>query len=108
VLAYSVAERQHEIGIRVALGAETGHVVRMVLRRTFALSLPGVVLGILGAIVVTRVLTRLLFGVKPTDPVTLIGAGAVLAFVALIAAFVPARRAAGVDWKSTRLNSSHR
>jgi putative ABC transport system permease protein len=97
VLAYSVAERAHEIGIRVALGAQGRDVSRMVLRRTLALSIPGVVLGVLGALAVTRVLERLLFGVKPNDPATLGAVAALLAAVALTAALIPARRAARVD-----------
>jgi putative ABC transport system permease protein len=97
VLAYSVAERTHEIGIRVALGAQAGDVSRMVLRRTLALSLPGVAIGVAGALAVTRVLDRLLFGVKPNDPATLIAVAALLASVALVAALIPARRAARVD-----------
>jgi putative ABC transport system permease protein len=97
VLAYSVAERRHEIGIRVALGAQGRDIVRMVVRRTLALSVPGVVLGLLGALAVTRVIGRLLFGVKPNDPVTLIAVAGLLAAVALIAALIPARRATRVD-----------
>ena len=97
VLAYSVAERTHEIGIRVALGAQARDVSRMVLRRTIALSVPGVAIGVAGALVVTRVLDRLLFGVKPNDPATLITVAALLAGVALVAALIPARRAARVD-----------
>jgi len=97
VLAYSVAERTHEIGIRVALGAQARDVSRMVLRRTLALSLPGVAIGVAGALAVTRVLDRLLFGVKPNDPATLVVVAALLASVALVAALVPARRAARVD-----------
>jgi putative ABC transport system permease protein len=97
VLAYSVAERAHEIGIRVALGAEAGDVAGLVLRRTLALSVPGVVLGVAGALLVTRVLDRLLFGVKPNDPGTLTAVASLLAAVALAAALIPARRAARVD-----------
>jgi ABC-type antimicrobial peptide transport system permease subunit len=69
----------------------------MVLRRTLALSIPGVVLGVFGALAVTRVLERLLFGVKPNDPATLGAVAALLAAVALTAALIPARRAARVD-----------
>jgi predicted permease len=97
VLAYSVAERRHEIGIRVALGAQARDVSRMVLRRTLALSVPGLVLGVLGALAVTRVLDRLLFGVKPNDPATLATVATLLAAVALVAALIPARRASRVD-----------
>jgi putative ABC transport system permease protein len=97
VLAYSVAERTHEIGIRVALGAQSRDVARMVMRRTLALSLPGVALGVMGALAVTRVLDRLLFGVKPNDPATLVAVAALFAAVAVVAALIPARRAARVD-----------
>jgi ABC-type antimicrobial peptide transport system permease subunit len=97
VLAYSVAERRREIGIRVALGARAGDVSRIVLRRTLALALPGVALGVVGALAATRVLERLLFGVKPNDPLTLVSVVVLLAAVALVAALVPARRAARVD-----------
>jgi putative ABC transport system permease protein len=97
VLAYSVTERTHEIGIRVALGAQARDVSRMVLRRTLFLSIPGVALGVAGALAVTRVLDRLLFGVKPNDPATIVAVAALLACVALVAAVVPARRATRVD-----------
>ena len=97
VLAYSVAERAREIGIRVALGAQARDVSRMVVRRTLALSVPGVAIGIAAALVVTRVLDRLLFGVAPNDPATLVAVAALLAAVALLAALIPARRAARVD-----------
>lgn len=97
VLAYSVAERTREIGIRVALGAHGGDVSRLVLRRTLALSAPGLVLGVGGALLVTRVLERLLFGVSPNDPATLVTVAALLAVVALAASLIPARRASRVD-----------
>jgi putative ABC transport system permease protein len=97
VLAYSVTERTHEIGIRVALGAQARDVSRMVLRRTLFLSIPGVALGVAGALAITRVLDRLLFGVKPNDPATIVAVAALLACVALVAAVVPARRATRVD-----------
>ena len=97
VVAYSVAERTHEIGTRVALGADRGKVVRMVLRRVALLVVPGVALGIAGALAVTRVLASLLFGVEPNDPGTLAGVAALLVSVALIAAVIPARRASRVD-----------
>jgi putative ABC transport system permease protein len=97
VVAYSVAERTHEIGIRVALGAARGDVVRMVMRRIFTLVLPGLVLGIAGALATTRVLTSLLFEVKPNDPGTFVGVAVLLAVVAVLAGLVPARRASKVD-----------
>ena len=97
VVAYSVAERTHEIGIRVALGAGRGQVVGMVLRRLLALVVPGVALGIAGALTTTRVLSSLLFEVRPNDPATFIGVAVLLAAVAVVAAMVPARRASRVD-----------
>ncbi len=96
VLAYSVAERTHEIGIRMAVGAEAKDVVWLVIRRTLALTGSGVLLGVLGAVAVTRVLTKFLFEVTPTDPLTLFVVTATLIAVALFSAWMPARRAAGV------------
>ena len=97
VVAYSVAERTHEIGIRVALGAAGGDVVGLVMRRVLTLVVPGVGLGIIGALAVTRVLATFLFGVKPNDPATFAGVAAVLVAVAFLAGLVPARRASRVE-----------
>ena len=97
VVAYSVAERTHEIGIRVALGAARRDVVRMVLRRVLALVVPGVMLGIGGALAATRVLESLLFDVKPNDLATFAGVSILLMGVAFVAGLVPARRASRVD-----------
>ena len=97
VLAYSVATRTHEIGIRMALGAERADVMRMVLRRTLTLAGTGVILGAAGSIAATRVLRDLLFEVKPTDQTTLILVSIVLAVVALAAGWIPAMRATRVD-----------
>ena len=97
VVAYSVAERTHEIGIRVALGARRGDVVRMVLRRTLRLVVPGVAIGIIGALAVTRVLSSFLFAVKPNDPATFAAVALLLAGVAVLAGLVPAHRASRVD-----------
>ena len=93
VLAYDVTERTREIGLRLALGATPGNVLRMVLGRTAALALAGVLLGLGGALLLTRVLTKSLFEVKPTDPVTLVAVTVVLVLVALAAGFFPAQRA---------------
>jgi putative ABC transport system permease protein len=97
VLAYSVAQRTREIGIRMALGAETGDVIGMVLRRTAALAGAGILLGAGGALALTRVLARFLFEVKPTDPATFLTVAFGLAAVAMAAGFIPARRATRID-----------
>src|SRR5206468_4969709 len=97
VLAYDVAERSPEIALRMALGASPGDVVRMVMRRTGVLALSGASVGIIGSLALTRVLTKSLFEVKPTDPATLATVVAAIVLVALVAGFVPARRATRVD-----------
>jgi len=97
MMAYAVAGRTGEIGIRMALGAMRSDVVSMILRETFLLAAVGVALGIPAALATTHLLRSLLFGLTPTDPAT-IGAMALLMLgVAALAGFVPARRAAGVD-----------
>ena len=96
VLACSVAERTHEIGIRMAMGAEGKDVLWMVLRRTLVLAGSGVLIGTLGALAVTRVLEKFLFEVTPTDPSTFLAVTGVLVVIALLASWIPARRAAGV------------
>jgi putative ABC transport system permease protein len=97
VVAYSVTERRHELGIRMALGARAPDIVGMVLRRTLWLVVPGVVVGAIGALGATRVLANLLFEIDPTDPMTFMLAASCLAGVAIVAGIVPARRAARVD-----------
>jgi putative ABC transport system permease protein len=97
VLAGSVAERTHEIGIRSALGATPGDIVGLVVSQGGALAAVGIVLGLAGAVGLTRFLRTLLFGVGPTDPLTFAGVGALLSLVTLAACFVPAARAARVD-----------
>ncbi|MGH9943132.1 MAG: FtsX-like permease family protein, partial [Pyrinomonadaceae bacterium] len=97
VVSYSVARRTREIGIRIALGAQTGDVLKLVLRESMQLTLSGVVLGVLAAFAVTRVLTSFLYGVSPTDPLTFTGIAALLFIVALLACYIPARRATKVD-----------
>jgi putative ABC transport system permease protein len=96
VLASSVAERAHEIGIRMAVGAEQKDVVWMVLRRTLRLAGIGVLIGTFGALAVTRVLAKFLFEVTPADPFTFLIVMGILIFVALFAAWIPAQRAARV------------
>jgi len=97
VIAYSVAERTHEIGIRVALGAGRGNVVRLVLWRILILVIPGLVIGVAGALAATRLLSTLLFAVKPNDPTTFAAVVLLLACVAFVAGLLPARRASRVD-----------
>jgi ABC-type antimicrobial peptide transport system permease subunit len=97
VMAYSVAERTREIGIRMALGAQTSGVVRLVLGQGMKLVGVGLALGLAGALAATRVLASLLFEVKPADPVAFIGAIAALLCVALVANYIPAQRATRVD-----------
>jgi putative ABC transport system permease protein len=97
VLVYSVEQRTREIGIRVALGARRGEVMALVLGRGLRLSLAGAALGVAGALLATRYLKSLLYGVTPHDPVTLAAGCAVLIAVALAAAWLPARRAVAVD-----------
>jgi ABC-type antimicrobial peptide transport system permease subunit len=97
VISYIAAQRTREIGIRMALGARAGDVRWLFLRHGLVLTLSGIALGIGTAILLTRVMSALLFGVGPMDPVTYVGASAWLAAVAALATYVPARRAAGID-----------
>ncbi len=96
-LSFSVAQRSHEIGIRMALGAEKSDVLKMVVGQGLKLTLIGVAIGIAGALALTRFLSSLLYGVKPTDPLTFIAVSLILIVVALLACYIPARRAAKVD-----------
>jgi len=97
VVAHSVAQRTHEIGVRMALGAERTDVLRLVVGKGFALAAVGVGVGLAGALALTRFLSSLLFGVRPKDPMVLIGVSLILAAVSLAASYIPARRAAKVD-----------
>ena len=97
VLAYTVSRRTQEIGIRMALGAQTRDVFRLVGREGFGLALAGIGIGLLGALALTRLMSSLLFGVSPTDLATFAAVPAVLAAVALLACYLPARRAARID-----------
>ena len=97
VMAYMVEQRTGEIGVRMALGADRGRVIKMVLRGAFSQVGIGLAIGIPAAIVAGRLMTRQLFGVKPWDPVMLGLATLLLAVAALLASLIPARRAAGVE-----------
>ena len=97
VLAGSVAERTREIGVRLALGAQRSDVLQLILRQGLVLTLSGVGFGLLAAWAMTRLLTKLLYGVTPTDPFTFGGVALLLVTVALVACFIPARRATKVD-----------
>jgi putative ABC transport system permease protein len=101
VLAYSVERRLHEIGIRMALGARRGHIVGMVVGRGFLLASAGAGLGVVGGLAVTRYLKTLLYGVTPHDPVTMAAGCAVVIAVALVAAYLPARKAVDQDAVAT-------
>jgi putative ABC transport system permease protein len=97
VMSYAVAQRTHEIGVRMTLGAQTRHVFRLVVTQGMILVLVGVGIGLASAIALTRFIRGLLFGVSATDPMTFAGVAALLALTALIACYVPARRASKVD-----------
>jgi putative ABC transport system permease protein len=97
VMALAVGQRRHEIGVRMAVGARPAEILRMILGQGLALALVGVVLGFLGALWLTRLLQQLLFEVAPTDPLTYAAVAVVLALAALVACYVPARRASRVD-----------
>jgi putative ABC transport system permease protein len=97
VLSYSVRRRVQEIGIRLALGARLSDVLRMIVLEGMKPTLLGVTIGIVGALALARVMSSLVFGVKPTDPVTFLAVAVLLAIVAFFATIIPAYRAAKVD-----------
>jgi putative ABC transport system permease protein len=97
VIAFSVNQRTQEFGIRMALGAQRASVLSLVLRQGLALVLSGLAIGLAGALVLTRLLTTLLFGIQPTDGLTFVAVSMVLIAVAAVACLIPARRAASVD-----------
>jgi putative ABC transport system permease protein len=96
VMAYSVAERTREIGIRMALGAASGDVVKMVLRHALLIVFVGLVVGLAGSFALTRVIKSALYGVTATDPATYVGISALLLLVAIVACLIPTRRAVSV------------
>ena len=97
VVTFTVNQRTHEIGIRMALGAEKSDVLKLVVGQGFRLTLIGVTIGIAGALGLTRFLSSLLYEVKPTDPLTFFVVFLILTGVALLASYIPARRATKVD-----------
>jgi putative ABC transport system permease protein len=97
VTAYAVTQRTHEFGIRMALGAQVGDVLKMILGQGMRMIVAGIVIGLLGSFALTRLLKSLVFGVSVTDPLTFVAITLVLMFVALLACYIPARRATKVD-----------
>jgi len=97
VVSYLVSQRTHEIGIRMALGAQPGNILRAVLGQGGKLAAIGIGLGLAASLLLTRLMTSLLFGVSPTDPLTFVAVVAVLLGVGLLACYIPARRAMRID-----------
>jgi ABC-type antimicrobial peptide transport system permease subunit len=97
VLAYFVTQHTNEIGVRIALGANRRNILGLVLKKGMGLTLLGVVFGLAASFVLTRLMSSLLFGVKAFDPLTFVAVPSVLALVALLACWIPARRATKVD-----------
>jgi ABC-type antimicrobial peptide transport system permease subunit len=95
--SYTVTRRTNEIGIRMALGAQRGHVLWLIMRQTLLLVLIGTAIGVPAALAAGRLIASMLYGLTPTDPVTLIVATGVLAIVAAFAGYIPARRATKID-----------
>jgi len=97
VIAYTVSQRTHELGLRMALGAREGDVMKLVVRRGMALAGAGVAIGLIASYAMTRLMKTLLFGVSATDPLTFTVIALSLGLIALLACWIPARRAAKVD-----------
>jgi ABC-type antimicrobial peptide transport system permease subunit len=97
VLSYSVSQRTREIGVRMAIGAREENVLRLILRQGMMVALVGIAIGVVCALVFSRVLESIVFGIQVRDPVTFLGAAGVLALAAAIACYIPARRASRLD-----------
>jgi putative ABC transport system permease protein len=97
MIAFAVSSRTHEIGIRMALGAHRSSVLGLIIRRGLLLSLGGSLLGLVGSLALTRLLSSVLYAVQPHDPVTLVVVALALNAVALVACYIPARRATRID-----------
>src|SRR5947207_10633840 len=97
VISFLVSERMHEIGIRLALGAARPSILNLILRQGLRLALTGAVVGLLAALIVSRFIATLLYGVRPADPLTFAAVAILFLFVALLACYIPARRATKVD-----------
>jgi putative ABC transport system permease protein len=97
VISYSVSQRTREFGIRVALGADLGQILRSVIAHGLKLTLAGVLIGVAGGLVLTRFLRSLLFGISAADPLTFASVALLLTVVAVLACYIPARRAIKVD-----------
>jgi putative ABC transport system permease protein len=97
VMSYAVSRRTHELGIRATLGASRGEIIGLVLRQGLRLVAAGMVSGLVAAFVMLRFLAKLLYGVRPADPITLAAVAVLLGAIALLACYIPARRAAKVE-----------
>jgi putative ABC transport system permease protein len=97
VMSYTVSRRTHEIGIRMALGAKQSDVLKLVVGQGMMVALIGAAVGIAGSLLLVRVMKTLLYGVRPTDPLTFVLVPTLLCSIALLATYIPARRAAKVD-----------
>ena len=97
VISYTVAQRTQEIGVRMALGAGSARVLRLVLKQGVSMALIGIAIGVGGALIATRLLTGILYGVSATDPVTFVGVAVFFTGVAILASYLPARKASTIE-----------